>query len=171
MRSNITVTIAALVTVALLFAGCKKDEGGPLTPARKIEGTWKTALPVEFHINTDFCADSLELVATEDRTVTMEIKETSNYTVDITLSFTESNFTPISQNCNPTGYVPDVSPMYLRGDVSGAQLTILDSQYKLLGVFTFTTDLMQGTWGDLWCSAYCQDVYTETNALKLILQR
>jgi len=142
-----------------------------LTPARKIAGVWKTTFPVKFYIKTDFCSTNLELVATEDRMVTMEIKETSNYTVDITLTYTSSNFTVVNQNCgSSTGYTPDVSPMFLHGDIASTQLMVMDSQSNVLGIFTFTTDLMQGTWNDLWCSVYCQNVYTNTNELKLVLQ-
>ena len=159
----------SIIIVFIMITGCKLNSG--LTPARKIEGVWKTSSPVKFYIKTDFCTSNLELVATEDRTVTMGIKETSNYTVDITLTYTSSNFTVVNQNCtSSTGYTPDVSPMYLHGDISSTQLTVMNSQSKVLGIFTFTTDLMQGTWNDLWCMVYCQNVYTDTNGLKLTLQ-
>ncbi len=42
-----------------------------------------------------------------------------------------------------------------------------DNENNVFGVFTFTTDLMQGTWDDSWCAAYCQRVVTDTNQYKL----
>ena len=167
--------IAFFTTIVLFLLsiwGCKKDLQGTLTAARKIEGTWRTNLPIKFYIKTDFCTGVLEDVAMENRDVTMKIKATGDNYVDITMSFLTSNFSIVNQNCNNnnTGYVPDVSPMFLKGTISSTELTISDSNNQTFGVFTFTTDLMEGTWNDSWCMVYCQNVYTETNQFKLSLQ-
>jgi len=152
------------------FLGCGQDDSVTLSPARKISGTWKTTLPVKFFIKTDFCTAQPVDVATQSRMVTMEIKETGEYTVSITITYSGSDFTPVDADCNPTGYVPDVSPMFYSGNIASNQLSVLDSDHYIKGIFTFTSDLMEGTWNDLWCMGFCQDVYTEQNALKLSLQ-
>ncbi len=160
-----------LFTGFLLTAcGVFSDGEGPLSPAREMEGTWQTTFPVTFYIKTDYCSSQLELVASEEREVTMIITRDTDYTVNIELRYTGSNFTVLDSQCDPTGYVPDVSPMYLRGNISGTQLTVMNSEPRVLGIFQFTTDLMEGTWSDMWCGVYCQDVYTEENQLKLTRQ-
>ena len=167
---------SALLCAALLagglLSGCSKDDGvSGLTPARNIVGTWKTTFPVKHFIKTDYCSVSLKDVATQDRMVTFVITEAGEATVNIQWTYTGSNYTVTDPQCNPTGYVPDVSPMFLKGTISSTQLTVTESSGRTLGTFNFTTDLMQGTWDDEWCLAYCQEVYTGTNTLKLILQR
>jgi hypothetical protein len=74
-------------------------------------------------------------------------------------------------------YTPDVSPMFLTGTISGTQLTLTQDadqgnidQIGSVGVFTFTTTQMEGTWHDHWEGGYEQNVYTQTNALKLLKQ-
>ena len=155
---------------SLFTCGLIEDENTSLSPARNIEGTWQTPFPVTFLIKTDFCSDNLELVASEEREVTMIITERSDYTVNIELRYTSSNFTVLDSQCDPTGYVPDISPMYLKGIISSTQLTVMNSEGRVLGIFQFTTDLMEGTWSDLWCAIFCQNVYTEDNQLKLVRQ-
>ncbi len=169
MKKIQKIMAAGMVALFILIAGCGSKT--QLTPARKIEGRWKTSSHVMFYIKTDFCTDNLSLVANQDRMVTMDIKETGDYTVDITLTYAGSNFTVVNSACDSsTGYTPDVSPMYLHGDIASTQLTVMNSESKVLGIFTFTSDLMQGTWNDQWCMVYCQDVSTTTKGLKLTLQ-
>lgn len=110
------VFYTTIVLFLLSIWGCEKDLQGNLTAARKIEGTWKTNLPIKFYIKTDFCTGVLEDVATDNRDVTMEIKETGDNSVDIIMSFFTSNFSITNENCdNSSGYTPDVSPMFLQG--------------------------------------------------------
>ena len=154
----------------LLTSACGLDDGGPLTPAREIEGTWATSIPATFFIKTDFCSELLEDVASEKRMLTLIITSTSEYTVDIEMRHESSGFTVLDEGCNPTGYVPDVSPNFLSGFLSSTELTVKTSEGQVLGSFAFTTDLIEGTWSDLWCMVYCQNVYTEPNAIKLIRQ-
>lgn len=128
-------------------------------------------MPIKFYIKTDFCTGVLEDVAMDNRDVTMEIKETGDNSIDIIMSFFTSNFSITNENCdNSSGYTPDVSPMFLQGSISSTKLTISNSDNQVLGIFNFTTDLMEGTWDDSWCMLYCQNVYTKTNQLKLTLQ-
>lgn len=169
------ITISTIVLFFLLsLNGCFEDDdtNTNLTPARDLEGTWETSFPINFFIRTDFCSNALEDVATEDRMITWFIENTSENTVLITVNFTSSNFEVINENCNPTGYVPDVSPTFLSGSISSTLLTISEygNKNNVLGEFTFTTDLLQGTWNDSWCAVFCQQVYTGTNQYKLIRQ-
>lgn len=156
------------------FFGEFGNGGGILSPTRDIEGTWKTAIPAEFTIATD--ADDfvhLKDVGTENRTMTWKITGTSDpnvVNVDIT-------FSVISRNLQSgSGYTPDVSPMQLTGIINGTQLTLTkDSsgpieQVGTVGVFTFTSTQMQGTWHDHWDGVWEQNVYTATNGLKLMKQ-
>ena len=171
--ATITVSsgnISGQLTMTVIQSTSPPSDGGGLSPARELAGTWRTTFPVKFYIKTDFCSANPELVASEDRTVTMIITEETEYTVNIEMRHESSNFTVLDQQCNPTGYVPDVSPTFLYGTIASTQLTVTDSQDNVLGIFNFTTDLMEGTWNDFWCAVYCQIVYTETNQLKLTRQ-
>ena len=172
-----TITLFTIIFffLANLFDCQKDDEPSVLSPARNLEGIWTTTFPndpVKFYIQTDFCSNNLQDVATQDRTITWEVEEIDDNTVFITLNFSTSNFEIVNQNCNPTGYVPDTSTAFLTGIISSSGITIYeyDNLSNELGKFTFTTDLMQGTWNDSWCSVYCQRVYTLTNEYKLTLQ-
>lgn len=159
----------SVIFLILSITGCKEELTTTLTPARNIEGTWVTTFPVKFYIETDFCSSVLELVATEERVINWEIEWVDADIVFITVNFTPSNFQIVNENCNPTGYVPDITLGFLHGLVSSSGMTVSewDNESNVFGKFTFTTDLMQGTWDDSWCLAYCQYVYTETNQYKL----
>ncbi len=133
-----------------------------LSPARKLAGTWKTAFPVKFYIRTDFETGELVDIGSEDRKMSWIITATNNEDlVNIEVSFTVSN-----QQISGFGYTPDVSPMYFIGTVSGTRL-ILTADDRTVGTFSFTTDIITGTWDDQWNMAYGQEVYTTTNSLVL----
>jgi hypothetical protein len=57
MKSNLRIIWVVLLSVllAVSLSACSGGERGPLSPARNIIDTWKTPLPVEFYIATDFC--------------------------------------------------------------------------------------------------------------------
>ena len=138
-----------------------------LTPARNLEGTWKTAFPVKFYIKTDFeTFGELKDVGSESRTMTWIIIGTSEENVvGVEVSFTVSN----RQLVSGSGYTPDVSPMFLTGTISGTRLT-LTTGGRTVGEFSFTTDVITGTWSDHWSMVYEQEVYTATNSLTLTRQ-
>jgi len=143
--------------------------GGTLTPARNLVGTWTTPFAVAMDIQTDFCTPNLSLVATENWTATWIITATSDPSVvDIEMQFNRSGFQTV-QSCGGTGYVPDFSPMSLTGTVSGSSLMLTRGSASA-GNFTFTTDLMQGTWDNGFCLAFCQRILCQTNAFKLTRQ-
>jgi len=140
----------------------------PLTPARNLEGTWKTAFPVTFYIKTDFQTfGELQDVGSENRTMTWIITGTNDENViKVDVYFTVSNRKLVSGS----GYTPDVSPMFLTGVISGTRLTLKTSDNRTIGEFNFTTDIITGTWHDHWSMVYEQEVYTQTNSLTLTRQ-
>ena len=150
------------------------SDSSNLTPTRNIEGTWKTALSTQFTLATDYeNFGQLNDVGTEDRTMTWTITGTSDeHTVIVNIQFSYSN----RQLAQESGYTPDVSPMQLTGIINGTQMTLTKEdagpiqQIGSVGVFTFTSSQMEGTWHDHWNGVYEQNVYTTTNALKLMKQ-
>jgi hypothetical protein len=145
-----------------------------LTPTRDIVGTWKTAFSTRFTIATDFSSfEHIEDVGSENRTMTWTITATNNENIVLVdVQFSYSNRQLIADS----GYTPDASPMQLTGIINGTQLilTRADSgpikQVDSVGEFTFTSHTMQGTWHDHWSGVYEQNVYTQTNDLKLTKQ-
>jgi len=139
----------------------------PLTAARNLEGTWKTTFPVTFYIKTDYeTFGELQDVGTENRTMTWIITATNDEnTVNVEVQFTASNRLLVSDS----GYTPDVSPMFLTGTISGTRLTLKTGD-RTVGEFSFTTDIITGTWSDHWSMVYEQEVYTATNGLILARQ-
>lgn len=154
--------------------GNSGNNSGVLSPTRSIIGTWQTSFPTEFTVATDYeDFSTLKDVGTQNRTMTWTITGTS----DESVVNVEVEFAVTSQSiATGSGYVPDVSPMSYTGIINGTQLTLTkDSaggidQIGTVGVFTFTTDLMQGTWHDHWEGVWGQNVYTPTNGLKLLKQ-
>jgi len=157
------------------FTNPDSPNSGTLTPTRNIVGTWKTALATQFTIATD-AEDFVNLkdVGTEDRTMTWTITATD--TENVVLVNVEFTATNRQLTTTESGYIPDFSPMQLTGIINGTQLTLSKDdqgpihQIGTVGVFTFTTTQMEGTWHDHWEGVWGQNVYTATNALKLIKQ-
>ena len=173
------VILIASVVGALYFSGFFGEAidiniPGTLTPTRDIVGTWKTTFATEFIIATDYADfENLADVGTENRTMTFTITETSQEDiVNVEVKFSYSNRQLVSES----GYTPDVSPMYLTGIINGTQLTLTKEdagpikQVGSVGVFTFTSTQMEGTWHDHWTGVWEQNVYTATNGLKLMKQ-
>jgi hypothetical protein len=164
---TITITIAAFYYMSV-FDEFQAANPPPLTPARNLEGTWKTTFPVKFYIKTDFeTFGELKDVGSENRTVTWIITGTSDENeVNVEVRFTVSN----RQLASDSGYVPDVSPNFLTGTISGTRLTLTEGGSRTVGEFSFTTDIITGTWDDQWSMVYEQEVYTTTNSLILTRQ-
>ena len=150
------------------------SDSGKLTPTRDIEGTWKTTFSTQFTIATDYeNFGQLNDVGSEDRTMTWTIAATNDeHVVMIDIQFAYSN----RHLVQGSGYTPDVSPMQLKGTINGTQLTLTKGdagpieQIGSVGVFTFTSSQMEGTWHDHWNGVYEQNVFSAINALKLIKQ-
>ncbi len=105
--------------------------------------------------------------------MTFKITDTSQENiVNVEVSYTYLD----RQLISGSGYIPDVSPMTYKGIIKGTQSIITQSdqgpihQIGSVGVFTFTTHQMEGTWHNDWEGVYEQNVYTQTNELKLIKQ-
>jgi len=170
------IVIACTITLAVFYSmgvfdefqdTDSADDSTNLTPARNLEGTWKTTFPVKFYIKTDFQTfGELEDVGSENRTMTWIITETSDENiVNVEVYFTASN----RQLVADSGYVPDVSPMFLEGVISGTRLTLKTGD-RTIAECNFTTDIITATWSDQWGMVYEQEVYTATNSLILTRQ-
>ena len=188
LQTAVVILIAFTITIAVFYYVGLFDEfqASPdqtssttttpsqttLTPARNLEGTWKTAFAVKFYIKTDFETGELQDVGSEDRTMTWIITGTSKENVvNVEVSFAISN----RQLASGSGYVPDVSPNFYTGTISGTRLTLTTGgstfeESHSVGEFSFTTDIITGTWNDQWSLAYGQEVYTTTNSLTLTRQ-
>ena len=170
------VIIIGCLVGAMYFSGFFGDfsNSGTLTPTRNIVGTWETPIATEFTLATDYDDfENLKDVGTEDRTMTWTITATSDETiVNVNVEFTISN----KQITSGSGYIEDTSPMQLTGIINGTQLTLTKEdvgpikQVGTVGVFTFTTTQMEGTWHDHWEGVWQQNAYTATNGLKLLKQ-
>ncbi|MCF8257804.1 MAG: hypothetical protein K9J06_09630 [Flavobacteriales bacterium] len=163
----------AILAMITLSTGCEKDTP-LLTPARKLEGTWKMTFPVTFYYETEYCDFStMQLMATEKRLVTWVITEDSadpdGNTVRINMNYVDSDFTILQLCMNSTGITPEVRPMFLTGIINGDFLTIKSGSAEF-GVFNFTTDNMEGNWDATTCSIWCQHVYTVQQEFKVYLQ-
>jgi hypothetical protein len=153
--------LLSLMIITMLFSGCTSAQ---LSPARNLEGNWKTAFPVTFYIKTDFATGALEDAGSEDRLMEWAISQGSDEnTVNVEVTFTSSNRNLITGS----GYTPDIPLMSLIGTVSSSGLTLYSGD-RIIGEFSFASDSITGTWDDLWEMAYAQEVYTKTNELKLI---
>ena len=168
-----TVTIAAFYYLDIfddfqaIDTGDSTSDSTSLTPARNLEGTWKTTFPVTFYIKTDFeTYGELQDGGSENRTMTWIVTATNDEnTVNVEVYFTVSN----RQLASDSGYTPDVSPMFLTGTIIGTRLTLKTGD-RTICECNFTTDIITGTWSDQWSMVYEQEVYTATNTLTLTRQ-
>jgi hypothetical protein len=172
LQTAAIIVIACTITIAIFYSMGIFDEfqdtdSTHLTPARKLEGTWKTTFPVKFYIKTDYQTfDQLEDVGSENRTMTWTITATSDENiVNVEVRFTVSD----RQLVPDSGYTPDVSPMFLEGVISGTRLTLKTGD-RTICECNFTTDIITATWNDHWNMVYEQQVYTATNNLILTRQ-
>jgi hypothetical protein len=170
----LVVSIVGALYFSGFFDGTFPSAPSTLTPTRDIVGTWKTTFQTTFNIATDFQNfGQLEDVGSEERIMTWTITATDKENiVMVNVEFSYSN----RQLIAGSGYTPDVSTMQLTGIINATQLTLTkgDSgpikQVGSVGVFTFTSTQMEGTWHDHWTGVYEQNVYTSTNGLKLSKQ-
>ncbi|MFA6165206.1 MAG: hypothetical protein WC700_01185 [Gemmatimonadaceae bacterium] len=179
MRTTFSSARRPLLAVAAVFmlGACEVAEkataSNTLTPARNLKGTWKTSFPVTFNYQTDFCAGK-ETVAAADWNVTWVITPvTGNENeVDIQMTYSSANYRRVASSCGnfSTGYVPLVSPQFLRATLSSTSISINKPSDGLTYNGSFTTDLMEGTWVHWECIIYCTGEFTGTNQLKMMRQ-
>ena len=136
----------------------------PLSPARNLVGTWKTNFPTKYYCATNEDTGTFVDFGSEDRQVTWVITATGNESVvNIDQSFTESNL----QGWDPK--VVDISPTGYTGIISSSSLTVKDYRDEVVGYFSFTTDIITGTWSDTW-AAFNHNVHTAVSGLTLTRQ-
>jgi len=160
--------ILAMVTIYFALEHIPFDS--ELSPARKLEGTWKTPFAVKFYFKNDFDTGEYQDVGSQDRMITWIITATSDENiVDIEMRFNSSN-TQITSS----GWIPDVSPMYYQGLISSSHLTLLGYNVDtgkhdiIVGEFDFTAYFIEGTWNEYWeLLGFKFGEYTESKALKL----
>jgi hypothetical protein len=156
----------ALASVVLVIAAGCSDSSGPLSAARNLVGTWTTAFPVPVYFDNTWCSSSPTTVLSQDWDATWVITKGDNdNTVNIQMNFSTSN----SQNlggCPDTGVVPEVSPLFLTGNISGSKMTLMAGQDSA-GVFDFTTDNIQGDFDYTWCELDCQREHSENRTFIL----
>ena len=165
--------IVAFSLILVLFSGCKKDTP-LLTPARKLDGTWKMAFPVKFYYETEYCDFvNMQLMATENRLVTWVMKaddsDPNGNTINITMNYVESDFTILQTCLGSTGITPEVRPLFLTGIINGDFITVKSGNVNC-GVFNYTSSNLEGNWDNTSCSIWCQHVYTQNQEFKLLKQ-
>ena len=154
--------VGALLTYAVIMPALNSDSDSDLSPSRDITGTWKTTVPTKFSFSTDFASDA----GYQMWNVTFVITSTSNpSTVNVKMSFSIASSAIVSGSM----WIPEVSPMYLTGAINSSQMQ-LRSGTSVVGVFSFTSTTMTGTYDNSWVAAYGQSVFTATNAIKLYKQ-
>ena len=88
-----------IIPLIIFNSGCNKDdESNPAAPSSKVTGNWKSEVPIEVRVQTDFCTGSLVDVATMDWNVQWTVTETDDPNViNIKMTYTSSNFTIIKK--------------------------------------------------------------------------
>lgn len=166
MRISIVGLILSFGISVIFINGCnKKDETNPVnTPANQFVGKWKSEVPIPVKVKTDFCTNVLEDVATMDWDVRWEITETDDpNVVNITMSYTSSNFTVINPGCNSgTGYLPEPQPVFMKGYITNNTLSVEYDDQEIFSV-DYVNNKMTGELRYSYCVLYCQEIYTEEN--------
>lgn len=136
----------------------------PLSSAGDLAGTWNTNFPTKYYCATNEDTGTYVDFGSEDRQVTWVITHGADAnTVNINQSFTESNL----QGWDPK--VIDISPTGYTGTISSSSLTVRDYRDEVVGYFSFTTDIITGTWSDTW-SQFNHNIHTEVAGLTLTRQ-
>lgn len=145
----------------------------PLSPAAKLAGTWRTAIPVRFKYQTDACGNR-QTFGQADWNVTWIITAVAgnDNQVDIEMRRTAGTIQAIAATCtNPgVGYVPLVSPTFLTMNISSSAVNFPTRRDGIQFSGSITTDLMMGTWTHWECLLLCFGEFTDANALKLVRQ-
>ena len=157
----VVLVVGALLAYAVIMPALNSSDSNQ-TASRDITGTWKTTVPTKFSFSTDFAADA----GYQMWNVTFTITKTSNpNTVNVQMSFSVAS-SAIVQGALA---IPEVSPKYLTGAINSSQMQ-LRSGSVVIGVFSFTSSTMTGTYDGSASGAFTQTVTTETNAIKLYKQ-
>lgn len=172
---TLRVFLIAAITLAATSCGAVDSLGPALTPARKLEGTWQTAIPITFFYQTDFCSGQKETVAQARWNVTWTVTAVAGFenVLDVEMRFTRASATAIASSCGAggNGWVPLVSPTILRATLSSSAIAASDTRAGISVPGSYTTDLMMLTWSHYECIVYCSGEFTLANELKLVRQR
>ncbi|MFC1618946.1 hypothetical protein ACFL45_03275 [Candidatus Neomarinimicrobiota bacterium] len=149
-------SLSATVLLVLLSA-C--EEKNTESVADELVGNWATVSPIPFIVKTDFCTGTLEEVGREEWSMEWEIKKTSDeHIVDISMTYYRSGFTVTNTDCSfGTGYVPEPSPMFLKGHITGQTVAVWYGDDEIGSVDILDKELD----GDLafgYCLIYCQEI-------------
>jgi hypothetical protein len=161
----------SLLVMAALAVSAGITTIGLLTPAGPCIGTWKTSFAVQFNVQTDFDGP-MEDIGWVSRSMTWIVTPTGNPNqVDVEVQFSDSSQSIQSGK----GYTPNVSPMFLEGVISGVTLTLIRpasmfQPERVVGIFTFTSLVITGTWDDTETLIYSQREYTLPSGLVLMKQ-
>lgn len=170
--------LAALALISSIVACSPTTPTGPttatsLTPARQMAGTWQNDSPIMFYYQTDFCGLARD-VARALWNVTWEVTPVPGFTnaVDVEMRHTRGSMT-ILGSCNPTGWVPLISPVDFRLCITSTGFSSCQGSANTSGdaYGSFTTDLIMSTWTHYECLIYCSGERTDINALKLSRRR
>ena len=155
------------------FNSCKKKEdttpSAALSPARNIEGTWKTTSSVNFFYLTDKCGGFVRY-AEQLQKITWTITSTSDNEVSI-FNTTDykgpiTNYTVCSQQPIPVSYVVATS---IKGVISASQMDLYVGT-ELVGTMSLTTNNLTGTYNRKICDTNgCSGLNTDDK--KLILTK
>ncbi len=165
MGKNAQIFIAlALLLLIIAVIAMAVGSGGGGEGGGGLAGTWVGT--ADFNIATDANTfdGTLEYFGYETRAVTWTITaQSGGYEIEYTYDLVSRNLQDGSM------YVPDVTPIYLSGTLSGSTLTV-ETDGRVVGTFTLNGNTVTGTWDDDWTMLYRQRVYTDTDGLTLTKQ-
>ncbi|HEY4217274.1 MAG TPA: hypothetical protein VGM67_09050 [Gemmatimonadaceae bacterium] len=172
LKTIVAVAFMAALPVALgSCSGISDLVNGPLTPARSMAGTWTTPVAVPMNLQTDICTGSRQTVGKQTWLVTWIITEqegTSNG-VYIEMHMQKSAASSVPSCADGLSfYVPEPSPIFMQGTISGSTLQFYDETGAAFGG-SLTTDNIVGTFGAWECQIYCSGEQSES--MKFILTK
>ena len=161
---------AWLASALIILTGCGKDGGlFGLSAARKLEGTWTTAIAPTLYYYSDACGNYIR-VAKAQIGMRWEITKTGDNTVDIDIYKTSSSAVQLLVSPGCALYVPMTSLITVKGEISSSQLTIKKSNGTVVGSFSFTSDNLTGDFNsgfDKFCGLYCSGMGSDSKAVTL----
>lgn len=168
MKQLLTSFLLIFCSIFLSSSFCSKK---PLSPARAIEGTWRTNLTAPyFYYYSDVCGSYVRVSKTQIG-LQMVVTRLTDNTVDVTITRTNSSAVQllVSQPC--ALYVPIAFPKFLTGQVSSSRLDLYESNRQLAASFGIITDNMTGEFNsnfDKYCGGFCSGAGTDSRAVVLV---
>lgn len=163
-------TLVLCVLLSSATAGCPSDSlspstsNVPLSPARKLAGTWKTLTAVTMNYQSDFCSDRKETVAYALWNVTWVIAAVagSDNQVDVQMNFTRGTSAPYQSSCGngANGWTPLVSPTFFRATVSSSAISVSDARQGIQVGGSYIESSMSVAWVRYDCVIYCSGEFT-----------